>query len=736
MLRISLLGSFRVELDGKLIEESAWARRKVKSLLKLLALQPGYRLHKDQALDLLWADLDPVAASGNLYRNLHLLRQALEPGLNRKAEANIVIFKGEILRLNPAAGLWVDVDAFQSLLVRSRNQHDLLALLEEAASLYRGDLLEEDPYEEWTLLRREELRRDFHQTLLTLAALYRQRNAFAAAMTVLQRILSNDPTNESAHRELILTYTLAGQRNEALTQYQMCTKVIESELGLDPSPETQELYQQVLAGEIRAGLQAAESGAVVGEIQPVAAAPFNISAYFDNPPAPLTSLVGREAEVNRIVALLKRPETRLLTLIGPAGVGKTRLSLEIATTLLKEKTFDNGVCYVPLAALNDPDLLPLAIAQATGIREAGSQPLMVLLKHFLRELELLLVLDNFEQLTRAAGILSELLNACPRLKILVSSRSVLHLYGEQEFVIQPLALPPSRLFQTFDQIKRSPAVTLFVQRAQAVNLNFELTGENKNAVTEICHQLDGLPLAIELVAVQVKILTPALILSRLKNWLHLVHNTARDLPSRQQTLQNALDWSYDLLSPEEQRLFAWLGVFERGCDLETLEAVCFNSTANGRAKTAGPTPPNLEALSQLAELIDKSLLYRQEVSLPLLSDGTNPDDTRYCMLEVIHRYALQRLEMSGEEAMLREYHLNYFLKLVEAVEPKMHGQDLSSWLIRLEAEHENLRAALGWALAPANEDPVRVEKGVRLAGALAWFWHYRGVLERRYGLGR
>lgn len=741
MLRIFLFGRFRVEVDGVLIEETAWPRRKVKNLLKLLALQTGYRIHKDQALDLLWPDLDIEAASGNLYRLLHLLRRTLETGTPNKTEASYVLLKEEIIRLNTAKGIWVDLEAFQNLLKRARTEPDPAPTLEEAIELYQGDVLEEDPYEEWTLLSREENKRYFIQTLLTLASLHRQRKHYPAAIAALQRILAKEATNETAHRELIFVYTLAGQRSEALNQYQLCTEIISNELGLDLSPETLEMYQQVLAGTIKADLEST-TPVFQNTAPPVGPAETNkLSSpdtastsilpepvyFYNNLPAPLTPLVGRGETLAKAVELLET-EGRLVTLSGPGGVGKTRLALEIGQVLLAKNSFAQGLCFVSLASLKDPNLVPLAIAEVAGIKEANGLPPLVFLKNKLRESELLLVLDNFEQVIEASEVLSELLSSCRKLKMLVTSRTVLHLYGEQELLIEPLELPPSRSLLPLELLQQSPAVTFFTKRAQAAKADFKLTQENARAVSEICFRLDGLPLAIELAAPQVKLFSPQLILSRMTNWYSLLNAQTRNISTRQHTMQNVLDWSYDLLDEAEQNLLAQLGVFVQSCTVEAVEAICpFDSNRHFFRKVKAKLQHTSHILEHLSGLVDKSLLYRQEVAVPSLQiTGDVTNMVRFRMLEIIREYALEQLKARGEEEMLRENHLNYYLELVEEVEPQLHRFSMGPLLKQLELEHDNLRAALRWSLDDNREDPDRIEKGIRLVAALTWFWHFRG----------
>ncbi len=736
MLRIFLLGKFRVELNGELLSETAWARRKAKNLLKLLALQPGYRIHKDQATEVLWPDLDPISASSNLYRNLHLLRQTLQPGQSPRAESSYIILKEEIIRLNTSDGIWIDIDAFQSLLERALNETDATAVLEEALNLYQGDLLEEDLYEEWTLRRREELRQAHQQNLLQLAGLYRKRRKYAHAVSLLQRILASEPTNESAHRELILNFTLAGQRSEALSQYQRCRKVLDEEVGLDPSPETLDLYQQVLAGEIKADLPTEQPAELV-TLSPVESMPLTQVASYctSNLPVPLTPIVGREDEIIQGISLLSSTEGRLLTLTGPAGVGKTRTAIQIAHELFKDGIFEQGVTFVALATLSDPLQLVAAIAQATEVKEAGGQPLLNLIKYQLCDYQMLLVLDNFEQIIAATGVVHELLTACPNLKILVTSRSLLHLYGEYELVVKPLALPPARFFLSVNELEDYPAITLFVKRARAVKADFQLTTQNVQVIAEICQRLDGLPLALELVAARIKHLSPEIILDRLTDWLHQANSSSRHLPGRQQTLHNALEWSYNLLEEDERRLFIRLGVFRQGCTLEAIEKVCGNNSPTRlNFVTEGHLTVAPELVEQVFALVDKSLLDRQEIKLARFDQLQNE---RFKMLEIVREHALERLLESGDVNLLRARHLDFFLALAEESEPKMHSSSLSSLLGWLELERANLLAALEWSIGQDEIANDLLEKGLRLAGSLSWFWHQRGYWsEGKYWLDK
>ncbi|GIV98593.1 MAG: hypothetical protein KatS3mg057_3250 [Herpetosiphonaceae bacterium] len=430
-----------------------------------------------------------------------------------------------------------------------------------------------------------------------------------------------------------------------------------------------------------------------------------------NLPASPTSLIGREREVAAISALLRRQDVRQVTLTGPAGTGKSRLALQVAADLIDD--FEDGVFFVALASINDPALVLSTIAQSLGLKDVGGQPLAESLKSFLHDKEMLLLLDNFEQVVAAAPLIADLLATAPRLNVLVTSREVLRLYGEHEFPVQPLALPDPQQTASIDALLRAPAVALFVERARAVRPDFSLNAENAAAVAALCARLDGLPLAIELAAARSKLLAPQALLARLDSRLRVLTGGARDLPARQQTLRGAIAWSYDLLDEGERTLFAYLGVFIGGCTLDAAETV------------AGEGLP-MDILDGLTSLADKSLLrrYRDPQEEATQESGTGgASEPRFMMLETIREYALECLAMSGKEEELRQRHADYFLALAEGAEPELRGPAQVTWLEQLEQEHDNLRAALQWAL-----DSGEVEVALRIGGALGRFWLARGYL--------
>jgi predicted ATPase/serine/threonine protein kinase len=432
-----------------------------------------------------------------------------------------------------------------------------------------------------------------------------------------------------------------------------------------------------------------------------------------NIPLQRTGFVGRQNEVTAAKELLRRHDVRLLTVTGPGGIGKTRLAVEVANGLAEQ--FPGGVHFVPLSPVSDPALLASVIVQTLGIRGAGGQSPLEILKKHLQDSSgapLLWLLDNFEHLVQAAPIAADLLAMGPDLKILVTSRAALHVYGEHEFPVPPLALPDSRSTPSVEDLAQYPAVALFLQRAIAAKPDFELNSQNASAVIEICARLDGLPLAIELAAARIKVLSPSAMCTRLASRLQLLTGGARDLPQRQQTLRAAIDWSYDLLAPAEQKLFRRLSVFVGGCTLEAAEAVC---------DTKGDLA--LDLLDGAASMVDKSLL--QQVEQP-------NSESRFVMLETIREYAREKLAASQEDASTKRAHAAYCLVLAEEDATEHSGAGRTEWLERFASEHDNFHAALDWLMETADGD-----WGLRLGVALFRFWETREYLaEGRDTLGK
>jgi predicted ATPase/class 3 adenylate cyclase len=425
--------------------------------------------------------------------------------------------------------------------------------------------------------------------------------------------------------------------------------------------------------------------------------PRSVDARPNNLPTPLTTFVGRDREIEELKERLRN--ARLVTLTGPGGTGKTRLSIQAAHELLPE--FEDGAFFVPLAAITDRALVVPTISESLGVREAADKAPLEQLTNHLRDRRVLLVLDNLEQVVEAAGDIGGLLGATERVSVIATSREPLGIQGELEYPVPPLGLPDTAHLPPLDSMSQFAAVELFIQRASAVRPGFEVTNENAPAVAEICSRLDGMPLAIELAAARVKVLSPAEIMRRLEDSLGFLTGGSRDRPERQQTLRHAIAWSYDLLDEEERRLFASLSVFSRGFRMEAAEAVC-----------AGPGGPDV--FDGVASLVNKSLIRQIE------GQG---GDSRFLMLETIREFAAERLDESPEAPDVRARHAAYFLELAQKAVPNLFGADQGRWLGLLAEEHDNFRAGLNWA-----EEAGDAELALRLSASLWRFWQMRGHL--------
>ncbi len=460
----------------------------------------------------------------------------------------------------------------------------------------------------------------------------------------------------------------------------------------------------------------APGGRPAGMAAPVTGHP---PVWIRPPPAPLTGVIGREQNAVVLRELLLRPGVRLITLTGPGGVGKTRLAIEVASAL---DTGFESAAFVALATIRDPALVPVTIARAVGLQVAD-EAAAAALRAYLQDRSMLLVFDNVEHLLDTGPALVDLLHAAPGVTMLVTSRAVLRVTGEYVMPVPPLAMPGPDPLPPVAELERFSAIRLFVERAQAVRHGFALDQDNAVDVVEVCRRLDGLPLALELAAARVRIFPPAALLARFEHRLHLLTGGVHDQPERLRTMRSGIAWSYDLLSPDQQYLFRRLAVFVGGCTVAAAEAVA--PGPGSAAETVAPGPGS--AMDGVAALVDQSLLR------PAPADGGEP---RFTMLEIIREYGVERLAASGEEAQARAAHVGYFLDLAERAESGLRGPAQQHWRDLLEADLGNLRAAFDWTLVRST-DPVDAGRGLRLVGALWYFWFQRGLTgEARRWLAR
>jgi predicted ATPase/DNA-binding SARP family transcriptional activator/DNA-binding CsgD family transcriptional regulator len=683
-VRIRLLGDFRISVGLRAIDQDAWRLKKAANLIKLLALAPGHRLHRERAMDLLWPELGKKAASNNLRQTLHAARRALTS--DKVQGSRYLVSEDESLVLCPQGELWVDVDAFEEAAATARRARDTGAY-RAALELYSGELLPGDRYEEWAEGRRQELLRTWLSLHVELARVYEERREYEKGITLLQRALLEEPTNEAMHASLMRLYAFSERRGEALVQYQRLREALSGELDAQVSATTERLREEIAAGRFP---PAQATGTHTGE-------PSDTGKH--NLPASRTSFVGREHEMVEIKRHMVM--TRLLTLTGAGGSGKTRLALEVARELVG--AYPDGVWLAELSSLSDGEFIAHSVADAVGVPGQPDRPISDTLVDALRTKKMLLILDNCEHLIEAVGdLVALLLDACPHLRILATSREALGVVGEVIWPVSLLSVPDLRRLPTMAQLEGYEAVRLFVDRALQRKPAFALRAENAQAVAQICARLEGLPLAIELAAARIKMLPPQALLRRLSDRLKLLTGGPREFSERQRTLRSTIEWSYELLEDDEKALFRRLSVFSGGATLETTEAVC---DALGDL--------SVDALEGASSLLEKSLLGQEEGAV---------GEPRLVMLETIREYAQERLEQSGEAESIKRVHAEYFLALAEEAEQELIGPREAQWFDRLEEELDNIREALSWWRARGQTELV-----LRLAGALREFWLWEGL---------
>lgn len=683
-MRVRLLGGFGVEVGGQEVDPARWRLRKARTVVKLLSLERDQRLHREPLQQLLWPDLAPVAAANNLHQALHVARRALAG----ESADGLLELRDQLVVLRAGGPVEVDAQRFRASAVAALAGEDLAAL-RAADAAYRGELLPEDRFEGWASGPRDELALLHRDVLVGLGRRLRAEGLLAEAEAALERALRRDSLHEAALRLLLRVLVQAGRRPAALLRFERARAGLRSSYGTDLDPQTRRLYRELLVG----SADADEAEGAGGEASVGPGGEASVRRRHNIAPG-VTSFVGRERELAQVRRLLRR--TRLLTLTGPGGAGKTRLAQEVARA--EAATLPAGAWQVDLVPVRDRRLLADTVAVALGLPPAaGGDPLHALTSQLERR-RLLVVLDNCEHLLSECARVSAALRArCPGVSVLATSREALHVDGEVVLRVPSLALPEAGAeFDGAASTGLAAAVRLFVDRTRDIRPEFTLEPGSWAAVVQICRRLDGLPLAIELAAARMAHLEPAEIASRLGDALSVLGRPGS--ATRHATLRAALQWSHDLLTPMEQCLLRRLAVFQGGCTLASAE----------RVVAGGPLAP-ADVLDVLGRLVDKSLVQVDR-------DGGR---SRYRLLETVRQLAAERLELAGETARLRDAHARHFRELAHR-----HGPDPLGQHPVLDIEHDNLRAALAHTLRTAPDEAL---------GLAASLWPLRAELGRRPG---
>jgi len=673
MFEIRLLGTFDLRQAGKPI---ALPSRPAQSLLAYLILTAGTPHRREKLAGLLWPDSLEETARDNLRHALWRVRKVLQ------AAASVSCLQANDLNIsfNASADYWLDVAALEK-----SEENTTADELIKALSQYQGELLP-GFYDEWVVLEREHLNSVFEHNMARLMSYLQDEKRWLDILDWGERWIKLGQKPEPAYRALMTAHAAKGDMSKVAATYERCVKSLQ-EFGIEPSDQTKELLENLKSGK---------------EVPKPTSVSIKLSTKesSSNVPIPLTSFIGREKELKDIKRFLS--DSRLVTLTGPGGVGKTRLAIQTAHDLSKK--YKDGVFWVSLVSLSDDNLIPQEIAQTINVRENPQEKLIETLKTHLKSKELLLVLDNCEHLIRACAQYAEqLLGASPKLRILATSIEALGLFNETIWQVPSLPLPEIQQEFSVKKLREFASIELFYERASNAKPGFALEEGNATSVAQICHQLDGIPLAIELAAARIKLMSLDEIAARLDDRFSLLTAGSRTAIPRHQTLRATIDWSYDLLTDPEQVLLRRLSVFTGGFTLEAAEAVC----SQGMKRS--------EILNLLGRLVDKSLV--------IVEKESKIDETWYRLLETIRQYALEKLLETGEASHIRDQHLDFYLNLAEKSEPKIFSSETAIWFKRLDKELDNIRAAIEWST-----NSGKAVAALRIAGSLVYFWFAYGQL--------
>ena len=690
LLKIFLFGSPRFELDGVPLR---FGLRKVEALLVYLVVN-GRRQSRDKLIDLFYPDFDRERSFANFRHDLAVLKKTIGDG-------QLHIDRHDI-EMTPGDSLWVDVREFRLLATRSSDGQDAERSLIAAESMYLGEFLAGfhldgcETFDEWRFFENEALKSIYTSVLERIVTLFSDRKDYGHAIEYGNKWIAHDPFDEAAHRALMRLHDARGERAAALRQYKRCKEVLARELDSEPGAETEALWRAIRNGKTQPRVSDVSHAPGIGTSTP---------RRRTNLRAPLTAFIGRKSDYAAVTDLLERDKVRLLTLTGTGGVGKTRLALEAAEGTAK--AFEHGVFFVQLAPVSVPDRVVSAIAAALQIGELSAESGQIAadqssdrrqferLRDYLELKRMLLILDNFEHLLGAGPTVSELLRVCPKLKILATSREPLHLGGEHVYTVRPLETPiPGAVFESIIQCE---AVQLFYERAQAVKHSFTVDRENADEVAKICVWLDGLPLAIELAAARMGIFSLSSLLERLYERSELPGESLLDLPERQRTLERVIDWSFELLAEDQQRVFRRLAVFAGDFSVATAHAICARDEER----------ESVDVSSTLIALYEKNLIAKRE----------NAYESRFFMLQTIGEYASRKLVEAGENEETHGRMVHEYVYFLERMESRMYGAEWKEAFDAIDAEYDNIRSVLRRLLQRRERN-----LGVRCAAALGWYW--------------